>query len=147
MTSSSYWILVVEDDPTHATLAKAVFSRRQAYVHIHVTRSAEEAIAYLKGPWHGKDLGREFPDIIALDVQMEGIGALALLKWYSRQQEIPDVPVVVFTVSEDANLERQCLELGAKEFKVKPTDFTELVDVVHRVLDRYKPGHGPTPAG
>ena len=42
--------------------------------------------------------------------------------------------MVVFTASEDEDLERRCLELGAREFKVKPADYSELVTIVQHVL-------------
>ena len=45
--------------------------------------------------------------------------------------------MVVFTSSGDPQLVGQCLALGAREFKVKPTDYTELVEVVHRALDHW----------
>ena len=138
MIGNSYWILLVEDDPSHATLIKAVFSHGDADAHVHVTRSAEEAIAYLQGPWPDEDFGRDqLPDIIVLDIEMEGIGGLGFLEWYARQSRIQHLPVVVFTSSDDADLARRCMTLGAREFKVKPADFSELVPVVHQVLDRW----------
>ena len=78
------------------------------------------------------------PDIIVLDVLMEGVGGLGFLEWFRGRHKI-DLPIVVFTSSENPELKRQCLALGAAAFKVKPTDFTELVDVVHGVLDRWNP--------
>ena len=146
-----YWILVVEDDPTDALLIKAVFSHRDDKAHVQVARSAEEAIALLTGPWGGADLGHNvLPDIIVLDLLMEGVGGLGFLKWFKDRHKV-DLPIVVFTSSRNSDLERQCLALGAAEFKVKPTDFSELVDVVHRVLDRWEPkresGHGQEPTG
>ena len=134
-----YWVLVVEDDPTDALLIKAVFSHRDEKAHVQVARSAEEAIAHLTGPWGDADFGHNvLPDIIVLDILMEGVGGLGFLEWF-RGRHMIDLPIVVFTSSQDPDLKRQCLALGAAEFKVKPTDFSELVDVVHRVLDRWEP--------
>ena len=137
-----YVILVVEDDPDHAALIEAVFSKRDRNAYVRVTRTAEEAVAFLAGPWPDTDWGRgEPPDIIVLDVLMPGMGGLGFLDWYSTQDKLAEVPVVVFTSSDDPDLARRCFALGAREFKTKPTDFTELVDVVHRVLDRWRPGN------
>ncbi len=138
--STPYWVLVVEDDPTSALLIKAVFSHRDEKAHVQVARSAEEAIAHLTGPWGDADFGHNvLPDIIVLDILMEGVGGLGFLEWFRGRHKI-DLPIVVFTSSQDPDLKRQCLALGAAEFKVKPTDFSELVEVVHRVLDRWEPG-------
>lgn len=135
-----YVILVVEDDPDHAALIEAVFAKRDRNAYVRVTRTAEEAIAFLAGPWPDTDWGRgEPPDVIVLDILMPGMGGVGFLEWYSVQDKLSDVPVVVFTSTDDPQLARQCYDLGAREFKTKPTDFTELVDVVHEVLERWRP--------
>ena len=135
-----YWVLVVEDDPDHVMLIQAVFARFDHNAHIKVTRTVEEAIVYLRGPWPETAFAAdELPDVIVLDIGMLGVGGLGFLTWYDEQPKVAHVPVVVFTSSGDPDLERQCLALGAKEFKEKPTDFGELVPVVHRVLDRWLP--------
>ena len=138
--SARYWVLVVEDDPTDALLIKAVFSHRDDKAHVQVARSAEAAMAILTGPWGDDDFGHDvLPDIIVLDILMEGVGGVGFLKWFRGRHKI-DLPILVFTSSQDPELKRQCIALGAAEFKVKPTDFSELVDVVHGVLDQWEPG-------
>ena len=141
-----YWVLVVEDDPIDAFLIKAMFSHRDEQAHVQVACSAEEAIAQLTGPWGDADFGHNvLPDIIVLDILMEGVGGLGFLEWFRGRHKI-DLPIVVFTSSQDPDLKRQCLALGAAEFKVKPTDFSELVNIVHRVLDRWEPGRAKASA-
>ena len=139
--STGYTVLVVEDDPDDAFLIKAVFAHLDARAHIAVTHTAEEAIAYLEGPWVGTDLGRteKPPDMIVLDILMPGIGGLEFLRWFASHPEWAYLPDVVFTSSEDPDLADKCFALGAWEFKTNPSDFTELVTVVHRVLDRWLP--------
>ena len=75
-----------------------------------------------------------------LDIKMEGMGGLGFLEWYASEPRIAHVPIVVFTSSEDVDLERQCLALGAREFKVKPADYSELVTIVQHVLKRWQSG-------
>ena len=131
--------MIVEDDPSHVMLIKAVFAHFDANAHISVTRSAEEAIACVRGPWPDADFGnRELPDVIVLDINMAGIGGLGFLEWYADEPGIAHVPVVVFTSSDGPDLRQQCFALGAREFKVKPADFRELVPVVHRVLNHWE---------
>ena len=135
-----YSVLVVEDDLNHMVLIQIAFTQADANARIHVSKSAEEAIEYIEGPRPGADFGRgRVPNIIVLDMGMPGMGGLGFLEWYSGKSKITDVPVVVFTSSDDQDLARQCLALGAKEFKDKSQDFGELVSVVQRVLDRWPP--------
>ena len=133
-----YSILVVEDDPVQATLLTAVFSHGDARAHVHETRSAEEAITYLDRPEPDTHISSLLPDLILLDIFMEGMGGLGFLEWYSQQHRLRHIPVVVFTSSEDEQLARRCKTLGAREVRVKPWDFTEMLPVVHGVLDRWE---------
>ena len=131
-----YSVLVVEDNATDALLITTAFSHRDEKAHVQVARSAEEAIAHLTDADFGHNV---LPDIILLDILMKGVGGLGFLEWFRGSHKI-DLPIVVFTSSQNPDLKRQCLALGAAEFKVKPTDFSEFVDVVNRVLDRWEPG-------
>ena len=136
-TGKRYWVLIVEDDPSQVMLIKAVFAHYDANAHITVARSAEEAIAHIRGPWPDSNFDlSELPDVIVLDVVMDGLGGLGFLAWYAGEPRIAHVHVVVFTASQDEGLGRECLQLGAREFKVKPVDFSELVPVVQRVMNR-----------
>ncbi len=127
-----YRVLVVEDNPDHVLLIEVVFAQLDANASMSVTWSAEEAIAHLEGP--------ELPDVIVLDINMPGIGGLGFLEWHSRRHDpIGHIPVVVFTSAGDPGLAQKCFALGAREFQEKSSDFAELLPVVQRVLDRWRP--------
>ena len=137
-----YRVLIVEDDPTHVVLIQIVFAQLDANARINVTRSAEEAIAFFEGLWPDKDYGKaRAPDVIIIDIGMPGIGGVGFLEWYATQPDLGSIPVVVFTSSSSPQLAARCFALGAREFKEKPTDFSELVPVVQRVLDHWEPGN------
>jgi CheY-like chemotaxis protein len=69
-----------------------------------------------------------------LDVLMKGIGGLGFLEWYSQQPTLQHIHVVVFTSSEDEELARRCMSLGAREFVVKSWDFTQVLPVLFQNL-------------
>jgi len=91
------------------------------------------------GPSDDDDGPAPRPDVIILDMHMPGMGGLGFLEWYASQTEVQDIPVVVFTSMNDARLAEQCFSLGAREFKEKPVDFSELVPIVQRSLNRWLP--------
>ncbi len=137
-----YSVLVVEDDPNHSFLISLAFEQGAPEATVHLTARAEEGIAFLlkRRTTDGRPIASELPDVIVLDVSMPGLGGLGFLEWVSYQSAwLPDIPVVVFTSSDADDLARQCFALGAREFKEKPADFQELVDLVTRILRRWRP--------
>jgi CheY-like chemotaxis protein len=71
------------------------------------------------------------------------MGGLDFLRWLNmRPEPWGRVPVVIFTANDDPAVAAVAAEgyaLGAREVKVTPTDFTELVDLVAGILQRWLP--------
>lgn len=133
-------VLVVEDDQDDAALIQAVFSYGAPDAAVHVTRSSEEAMDYLSGEWPFADRVRyPMPEVIILDIGLPGMDGIGFLRWMAgRSEKWAQTPVVVFTRSADRTTAHLAFSFGAREVKVKPTDFNELVSVVQRVLARWK---------
>ena len=141
MPASSFVVLVVEDDPDHAALIQAAFAYRELSCLVHVTGSSEEAMDYLVGRWPFDDRVRNpYPHVVILDLGLPGMDGLGFLRWLNTRP-VPRAmtPVVVFTSNADRGVALQAFVLGAREVKVKPSDFTELVDIVDAVLRRWMP--------
>lgn len=137
-----YHVLVVEDDPNHSLLIQLAFESGDPLARIHTTGGAEEAIAFLISAADTELEGglSVLPAVIVLDIAMPGIGGLGVLAWLSTQKgALIEIPVIVFTSSDDPDLARECFALGAREYKEKPVDFLELVETTHRVLARWRP--------
>lgn len=134
-----YHVLIVDDNPDHVMLVEIVFAHKDANAKVQVSRSAEEAIAVLERPVGDPNEHPRRPDVIVLDMNMPGMGGLGFLEWYALRPQYQDIPVVVFTSSGEAHLTERCFALGAREFKEKPVDFTQLVPIVQRSLVRWRP--------
>jgi len=136
----SFVVLVVEDEPDHAALIQAAFAYRAFPCTVHVAGSSEEAMDYLLGRWPFDNRARHpLPNVVILDLGLPGAGGLDFLRWLATHREPwSRTPVVVFTANTDRAVAAQALSLGAKEVKAKPTDFTELVDIVEQVLRRWR---------
>lgn len=140
-SGAAFVVLVVEDDLDHAALIQAAFAYHNLPCHVHVTGSSEEAVDYLLGRWPFSDRVRHpFPHVIILDLGLPGMDGLGFLRWLqTRPEPWSATPVVVFTSNADRGVAVQAYAYGAREVKVKPTDFGELADVVSAVLRRWKP--------
>lgn len=137
----TFVVLAVEDEPDHAALIQAAFAYRDFPCVVHVTGSSEEAIDYLLGRWPFDNRSRHpQPSVIILDLGLPGLGGMDFLRWITtRREPWASTPVIVFTANTNPSVATQAFALGAREVKVKPHDFTELVDIVDQVLRRWKP--------
>ena len=131
-----YSVLVVDDDPEHAMLIRALFSHHDPNALVRVTQSAELAIAFLAEPWPDARGISALPDIIVLDLEMPGMGGLGFLEWYAESTGVQDVPVLVLTGTGYPQIKKRCLELGARAYHEKTADLAELVDLVQGILGR-----------
>lgn len=115
-------VLVADDDPS--------------VVHV-LTRHLAEAGYCVIGAADGLEAERlaheARPDVILLDIYMPGKDGLALLKTF--RKEMPATGVLVITGSEDEDLARSCLELGAFDYAEKPFKLEALEKAIRaRVL-------------
>jgi DNA-binding response OmpR family regulator len=76
------------------------------------------------------------PDLVLLDLHMEPISGLYILREISRIFA-PDLrpPVIVLTADTDPEIKREALAAGASDFLSKPLDYVELLLRINRLLD------------
>lgn len=60
------------------------------------------------------------PDLILLDIVMEGMDGFAVLQHLRAQTQTAAIPVIFITAHSDQDIESRCLEAGAVDFIVKP---------------------------
>jgi DNA-binding response OmpR family regulator len=115
-------LLILDDDPgTCNHLAK--FFRSKGYTVLTATRG-EDAISIIES---------QKPQILFLDIQMEGINGLDVLK--KAKEDNPGVKVVMITAIDDNTVKRQAEELGASEYIRKPFSFDMLETLIIRLVN------------
>ena len=130
-------ILVVEDDSNHAALIRAVFRHHSFEAVVRIASTGREALDYMEGiPPHDDRAENPLPDVIILDQGLPDMTGFDVLRWLSASEEHSDIPVVMFTSSTNPADERMAYSLGARSYKSKPSNFSELVDTVMDVLHR-----------
>ena len=104
------WVVVVDDDVANLKMAGMILSKHR--MRVTALRSGRALLEYVKD---------NRPDLILMDVrmpEMDGFDAMRCLK----QQMTPgqEIPVIFLTADENAESEKQGLELGAMDFIKKP---------------------------
>jgi CheY-like chemotaxis protein len=124
-------VLIVEDnfydvDLTRHALQDAIMADRIKAVH-----DGAEALDFIfcKGDYANRDPGQQ-PKLILLDLQLPKVNGLEVLRRIRADPLTEDIPVVIFTHSnEDRNI-IEGYKLGANSFLVKRHDFDEFMKAI-----------------
>ena len=128
-------ILQVEDDPNDVLFLQRAMEKAGVANPIQIASDGREAIDYLKGVGKFFDRGIfPFPSLVLLDLKLPYVMGLDVLRWI-RQQPWAALPVIMLTASgEEADIVAS-YRLGANAFLRKPSEASQLVDIVKAIGD------------
>ena len=115
-------ILLVEDTPTLAHMYSEFLKREGFSVTTAITGA--EALASLKATK---------PDAIVLDLLLPDMNGLEILK--HAHESMPDVPVIVVTITNSINVAVEAMRGGAYDYIVKPFLPPRLIYTLRHALD------------
>lgn len=127
----TYRILLVEDDPAHATLVRRALHRERPQDQVLVSES-------LQSTW--EQLDQQAFDALVVDFSLPDASGLELL------QELRvrglDVPVIIVTGHGDETTAVQAMKLGASDYIVKSPDYARALPlVVYRAIETRRLEH------
>jgi CheY-like chemotaxis protein len=123
---TSCHILLIEDNLQDTELIRLAIQKTEAPVNFEVARDGEEALAYLKR-W---EQGSPTPIMILLDLKLPGISGFEVLKSLKEHPRYRIVPVIVLTVSNEADSIQKAYSLGANSYILKSIDYDEFAKSV-----------------
>ena len=117
-------ILIVEDEQINQMILGNMLS--DGYEVLYASDGIE-ALEVIKA--HREDLA-----IVLLDLQMPRLSGMEVLKVMKEEKELKDIPVIVMTADQSAEVE--CLKYGAMDFIPKPYPTVEIVQArVNRCIE------------
>lgn len=122
--------------PTSRARAKVLVVDDDVAVLDVLMKSLEELGYAVERALHGADalmaIGSDRPDVVLLDIRMDGLGGVEVL---TRIRSLdPTLPVIMVTGNGDPQLIRQTREIGAYGYLVKPVELDRLNRVVTDAL-------------
>jgi two-component system KDP operon response regulator KdpE len=133
-SESGQRVLVVDDDPRLVRLAREILT--VAGYGVLVCSSGEQAI---------ETIAIEQPDLVVLDIMLEGIDGYHVCR---RLREFSDIPVIMLTAKVTETDVLAGFEAGADDYITKPFSSKELLARVGAVLKRsQKPTRQPGEPG
>ncbi|HVV70721.1 MAG TPA: response regulator [Verrucomicrobiae bacterium] len=126
-------ILLAEDDPNDVLLIQRAFQKAGLQTLLKVVRDGEQTIDYLSGRGEYANRARyPSPFLLLLDLKMPGTDGFEVLQWVRSEPEYKRLLIIVLTSSNlQADVDR-AYELGANSYLVKPVEFDQMVNMIHR---------------
>ena len=119
-------VLAVDDNSISLSVIEQELKETYEVIPLN---SGVRALQYLK---------RERPDLILLDIQMEGKDGIETLKDIREMEECKNIPVIMLTSIKDKDIVLESAKLGVEDYVVKPFNKMDLRERVDRVLKKSK---------
>jgi CheY-like chemotaxis protein len=131
MNWESRLVLVAEDSDDDYFLLTRAFQKANFHNPIQRVENGHEAILYLSGaaPYENRTTF-PMPYVVLLDLKMPILHGFDVLVWMRQQASILNLPVVVFSSSQQKVDVHESYRKGANGFVTKPESMTGLVDIV-----------------
>jgi CheY-like chemotaxis protein len=122
------FILIAEDDADDRFLLQAAFEENGFKDRLQFVENGVELIEYLLSlKSNGDD---NMPRFILLDLNMPKKDGREVLKELKQHPDLKNIPVVIFSTTNNEAEMRRCYELGANSYITKPNSFESLLKTV-----------------
>jgi len=129
-------ILLVEDDAEDNTLTLFALLKHQLTNKFHVARNGQEALDYVlcTGQYANRNI-TEQPHLILLDLNLQPMGGLEVLRRIRADPRTRTIPIVMLTASDEENDLLESYRLGVNSYIVKPVDFKQFKEAARLVAE------------
>ena len=121
-------VLSVEDDDAAYYVPEIAFRDLGTNCELRRTKDGIEALRFLRK--EGEFGNAPTPDLILLNLNLPGLGGIDVLTEMQHDQELKEIPAVVFSSSRLDSDRANCLALGARHFIAKPSDYKTLLHAI-----------------
>lgn len=126
-------ILIAEDDAGHFQLIKKnLWLSCVGYDTIQF-KDGQQILDFLFGTMAGMHIEDTKEYILLLDIRMPKVDGLEVLRKIKKDEKLRHLPVIMFTTTSDANMIKQCYELGCSYYLVKPIEYQHFMDTVQNL--------------
>jgi len=126
-------ILLVEDNPGDADLAREALESSKMNNIMHVVDDGEKAMAFLRREGSFTDAPR--PDLILLDLNLPKKDGRQVLAEIKADEGLRRIPVVILTTSRAEEDVLKTYDLHANCYITKPIDLNQFLHVVRSIED------------
>lgn len=127
MNSEAVNIVLIEDNPDHATLVMRNLNQFVVSNKVIHLEDGEQALNYFSdiGKTHKK------PHLILLDLRLPKIDGLEVLCHLKTSRNLADIPVVILTTSDAESDMANACSCHANSYLIKPLDFSKFAEMMN----------------
>src|SRR6185312_11200922 len=130
-------ILVADDDAQDTMLVKLAVERASLGLQLSSVKDGEEAISYLMGRSQFADRHTHpFPKMLLLDLKMPRLNGFDVLSFVRKEPGLKQLPVVIFSSSDDPKDIQRAYDGGANSYLCKPHSNEDLAALL-KALEEY----------
>ena len=118
-------MLLVDDSPHDQALIRSAFNRIGSGAVVDTAPDVGVAIGMIEGGLR--------PVLTIVDLGLVGESGLELVDWIRNESEVPWLPIVVLSGSDDTADLRAAHASGANAYLVKPGSVEEVDDLIRRI--------------
>ena len=134
----NYCLMITEDEEDYRFLIELGFKQIGFSGQIVSTSNGEELMDYLlRQKSYKNEAENPTPDFILLDMRMPKKDGRQVLKEIKSNDELKNIPVIVFTANQIEGEEEELKEMGALDYVVKPSSTAELKNTFKTILDHW----------
>ena len=125
--ANSIEILLVEDNPGDARLAKEALNESRIKHNLYLVDDGKKALDFLfkRGEYHSVPQ----PDLVLLDLNLPKISGHQVLAKIKSENTLRKIPVVVLSISRSEKDIEESYKLNANCYVTKPLDLNEFIEV------------------
>lgn len=123
------FILLGEDDIDDQEILEEIFASIDADLQLRIISTGKKLLNHIE------ELEDEhLPCLIVLDYNMPELNGAEILKRLQVNERISKVPKVIWSTSNAPAYRELCLQLGARDYLVKPSKISIMTDMVKHML-------------
>lgn len=123
-------ILLIDDDLDDAVLFREALEEINPEIRFNHFEDGTDALQKL-------NLENSLPDLIFLDINMPVISGWECLDHFKRHSKFADIPIIMYTTSNQQKEKDIAEAMGAVDFITKPDDFRKLKEVLESKIKAY----------
>lgn len=128
-------ILVIDDNEDDYEAIARAFRKVGMSNNVSLCNTGQMAMDFLKHEGKFQEEKADRPALIMLDLNMPGMDGMQVLGRIRKDENLKQIPVVIWTTSSNEKDIDACYALGANAYMQKPVIFDDLVASIRRLKE------------